>query len=367
MPPTNSASNITPEQQEEIKKQIELQKQRCPFCQMVTGQIPVKKVYEDDKVLAVLDINPISKGHVLLMPKEHYPIMPLIPQDLLNHLFRITKHISEACLTKIPCQGTNIFIGNGAIAGQSPTGHSMIHIIPRDEGDEIKNFNLPKIKIIAKEVDEILPSLKNNINIMLRENVMKHPIPGRKPPKVEMPEITEEQLIQTIEANPQLKDILVNKPDQFKQLLQTNKQLQMLFHGKDIDKIIDKLSEAKASDHDQKSSISDIKGKQVEVVEPKLNLDAIAEVMKEKEEKVEEETQEEEEKQTEDTEEQDDDEEKETVEKQEEKEEQDDDEEKETVAKQEEKKDQEQDDDEEEEEDEPKKGVNLDQIADLFS
>ena len=70
MPETVDTSNMSPEQI------MELQKQKCPFCQIVAGKIPSKTIYEDDKVLAILDINPIAKGHVLVMPKEHYPIMP---------------------------------------------------------------------------------------------------------------------------------------------------------------------------------------------------------------------------------------------------------------------------------------------------
>tara|TARA_Y100000034_G_scaffold89941_1_gene108307 strand:- start:3129 stop:4136 length:1008 start_codon:yes stop_codon:yes gene_type:complete len=263
MPETIDTSNMS---QEEI---IELQKKQCPFCQIIAGKIPSKKVYEDDKIIAVLDINPISKGHVLVMPKEHFPIMPTIPEETLSHLFKTVKHISHACLKKIPCQGTNIFIANGGIAGQTAY-HFMVFIIPRDEGDNIQNFHLKKIDIDQKELDQIIPQLKNNINIMLRDKLLKNPIPGKEPPKVETPKITEEQLIKTIEANPQLKQMITTNPNQLKQLIQTNAQLKMLFEGKDVDKIIKKINQG------------------VEIVEPKMNLDAISEVLNKGEDTMEE-------------------------------------------------------------------------------
>ena len=85
----------TPEQIQEMQEKMknmspeelkELQKQQCIFCQIIDGKVNSKKVYEDDKCLAILDINPSNPGHVLLMPKEHYPLMPLIPQDVIDCL-----------------------------------------------------------------------------------------------------------------------------------------------------------------------------------------------------------------------------------------------------------------------------------------
>src|SRR3989344_253434 len=84
--------NMTPEQI------AELQKQNCIFCHITSGKVASKKVYEDDKCLGILDINPANPGHVLLMPKEHYAIMPLIPEDELKHLSMVAKAISNILL-----------------------------------------------------------------------------------------------------------------------------------------------------------------------------------------------------------------------------------------------------------------------------
>ncbi len=122
--------NMSPE---ELKQ---FQMQNCVFCQIIEGKVASKKVYEDDKCLAILDINPANPGHVLLMPKEHYSIMPLIPEDIINHLFMISKQISTALLKALKAEGTNIFVANGAAAGQKAQ-HFMIHIIPRMEKDGV--------------------------------------------------------------------------------------------------------------------------------------------------------------------------------------------------------------------------------------
>ena len=120
--------NMSPEELQE------LQKQQCIFCQIVTGKIPSKKVYEDSICLAILDINPATKGHILLLPKEHYAIMPQVPEKILGHLSIVAKHVSQVVLKILRTDGTTVFIANGAAAGQRAQ-HFMIHLIPRRSGD----------------------------------------------------------------------------------------------------------------------------------------------------------------------------------------------------------------------------------------
>ena len=74
----------------------QLQKQQCIFCQIISGKIPAKKIYDDEIAIAILDINPASKGHLLLLPKEHYMIMPQVPDGVLAALScRSEEHTSE--------------------------------------------------------------------------------------------------------------------------------------------------------------------------------------------------------------------------------------------------------------------------------
>src|SRR3989338_4984837 len=94
--------NMSPE---ELK---EFQKKQCIFCQIIAGKVQSKKIYEDDKCIAILDINPANPGHILLLPKEHYSIMPQVPESEIAHLFVVMKTISNAALRGLGVQGTNI-------------------------------------------------------------------------------------------------------------------------------------------------------------------------------------------------------------------------------------------------------------------
>ena len=128
--------NASPEQLAQMSKE------QCIFCHIASGRVASKKVYEDDKVVCVLDINPGNPGHVLVVPKEHYVIMPQIPEDVLQHIGMIAKGISHAQLRALKAQGTNLFVANGVAAGQRAQ-HFMMHVIPRMEGDGI-GFALPE-------------------------------------------------------------------------------------------------------------------------------------------------------------------------------------------------------------------------------
>lgn len=139
--------NMSPEQL------MELQKQQCTFCKIAKGEIPSKKVYEDDSCVAVLDINPANVGHMLLLTKEHYQIMPQIPEKEIIHLAAVSKQLSRAALKTFSAQGTNVFIANGAVAGQRAP-HFMIHIIPRMEKDDI-SLNIPENKLDEKEIENV--------------------------------------------------------------------------------------------------------------------------------------------------------------------------------------------------------------------
>ncbi|MCM2326188.1 MAG: HIT domain-containing protein [Candidatus Woesearchaeota archaeon] len=134
----------------------------CPFCKIVSGEYPSKKVYEDSKVMCVLDINPAAQGHILIFPKNHYFIMPQIPPDEFSHLSKAALKISEIARQRMFAQKTKIFIANGGIAGQQ-VAHFLMHIIP--EG-------IHSLHVEGKENPnpEIYDALKKNLRIMLQKN-----------------------------------------------------------------------------------------------------------------------------------------------------------------------------------------------------
>jgi len=142
--------------EEDIRKMspeqlAELQKQNCLFCHLSANKIPSKKVYEDDICFAILDINPGTKGHMLLLPKEHYMMLPQTPEAVIKHLAAVAKKLSRAALVALKAEGTNIFIANGAVAGQKAP-HVIIHIIPRYPDDHVTAFDLPEKEIRPEDL-----------------------------------------------------------------------------------------------------------------------------------------------------------------------------------------------------------------------
>lgn len=114
----------------------------CEICDML-GSGKLKKVYEDDKVIAVLCPEPVSQGHVWVMPKKHYTIIEHVPDFEVAHIFGITNKVSISLFEVLQVQGTNIFIQNGVAAGQKHN-HFLINIIPRMPDDNVKLDWQPK-------------------------------------------------------------------------------------------------------------------------------------------------------------------------------------------------------------------------------
>ena len=201
---------ISPEQfktlQEKIKNMSpeelrEFQKKQCIFCQIISGKIQAKKIYEDEHAVAILDINPANPGHILLLTREHYSIMPQIPEDEISHVFMLAKSLSNSMLRSIDAQGTNIIVANGIAAGQRAQ-HFMAHIIPRKENDGV-NFVLPQKTIEQDEIEQI----GNKIAAALaggaektQEPEIRMPMPTKQPEKKtdaaprKKPEAKEEQV-----------------------------------------------------------------------------------------------------------------------------------------------------------------------------
>jgi histidine triad (HIT) family protein len=106
----------------------------CIFCKIVAGQIPCTKVYEDDQVLAFMDINPISPGHTLVIPKKHYETISEMLADEAAALFRPVPALAAAVKAGVGAVGLNVLQNNGRVAGQA-VDHLHVHLIPRWEAD----------------------------------------------------------------------------------------------------------------------------------------------------------------------------------------------------------------------------------------
>lgn len=119
-------------------------KNNCVFCAIAAGEIPSFKVYEDDLVLAYLDINPVSEGHTLVIPKAHTTGLLDTPDATLAEVIARVKKVAAHLKTALPCDGFNICQNNGEAAGQT-VPHIHFHIVPRraDSGEDPLSFATP--------------------------------------------------------------------------------------------------------------------------------------------------------------------------------------------------------------------------------
>jgi histidine triad (HIT) family protein len=108
--------------------------ENCIFCKIVKGELPATKIYEDDKVLAFLDIAPVNIGHTLVIPKEHFVNIYETPEDIIGKMMHTAKGVAHALKKEVGADGTNITMNNEKAAGQV-VFHAHIHIIPRLEND----------------------------------------------------------------------------------------------------------------------------------------------------------------------------------------------------------------------------------------
>lgn len=107
----------------------------CIFCKVISGEFPSTKVYEDDSVVAFLDINPVNPGHTLVVPREHFATMLKTPDEVLDKLILAVKKLTPAILKAVGSNGFNLGVNTGGVAGQV-VFHTHFHIMPRlpDDG-----------------------------------------------------------------------------------------------------------------------------------------------------------------------------------------------------------------------------------------
>lgn len=130
--------------------------ENCIFCKIINNEIPSYKLYEDDLAIIILDISQSTKGHCLIIPKDHYQNIFEIPKDLSQHLFDLAHKYSSILKDKLNINGLNILNNNNEIAGQT-VFHFHIHLIPRyDFNDKIQ------IKFLEnnQDIEEVYNFLK---------------------------------------------------------------------------------------------------------------------------------------------------------------------------------------------------------------
>ena len=106
----------------------------CIFCAIVNGTIPSSKVFESDTIYAFLDLNPVHKGHTLIIPKKHFKDVTELDTALGRDIFDAMQRVARAVMEATGARGFNVLQNNGRIAGQM-VDHLHWHIIPRFEND----------------------------------------------------------------------------------------------------------------------------------------------------------------------------------------------------------------------------------------
>ena len=133
--------------------------------------VQLKKIYENDSFIAVLDIKPASKGHVLLFPKKHYQLLAQMSEEEVNSLFTLANKLSAIVFECMKAEGTNIFTANGNAAGQM-IPHVVVHIIPRWKDDKI-SFAWEGAKVDEKEMNDIQMNISKLVQEQLKEKVQR--------------------------------------------------------------------------------------------------------------------------------------------------------------------------------------------------
>lgn len=107
----------------------------CVICEIVAGRLESSRVYEDDRVLAFMDLHPVTPGHLLVVPKVHAPYLADVDEELGMHVFAVARRLAAALrASDLPCEGINLFLADGEAAFQE-VFHLHLHVFPRTVGD----------------------------------------------------------------------------------------------------------------------------------------------------------------------------------------------------------------------------------------
>jgi len=137
--------------------------ENCIFCKIINNEIPCYKIYEDEFILAFLDINPVVIGHTLIIPKKHFENIFKIEDEYLERIITASKKISLKMKEALGVEGINLYQANGSVAGQT-VFHFHLHVLPRREGDNV-DFIKWMGEITKKLEKEQFEEIRNKLSI----------------------------------------------------------------------------------------------------------------------------------------------------------------------------------------------------------
>ncbi len=127
--------------------------ENCIFCKIANGEIPSKAIYEDEDFKVILDLGPATKGHALILPKEHAADLFELPEETAAKAVILAKKLGKQMTDNLKADGLNLIQNNGEAAGQT-VRHFHLHLIPRYENDGQHILWNPK-EISQEELEEI--------------------------------------------------------------------------------------------------------------------------------------------------------------------------------------------------------------------
>lgn len=132
------------------------------FCKIIDGEIPSTKIYEDDDVLAILDISQVTRGHTLVIPKAHYDNFLSCPPELAHKVFDVAQRIGQAMMSEIGAEGINILTNVKEVAGQS-VNHFHVHVIPRYRANEGFQITMKAQDVSSIDLPRIAMAISDNL------------------------------------------------------------------------------------------------------------------------------------------------------------------------------------------------------------
>ena len=135
-----------------------MREDNCIFCKIANGDIPSKMLYEDEEFKVILDLGPATKGHALILPKNHYHDLYDLPDETVGKVMLLAKKMAMHMTEKLKCDGFNLVQNNGEAAGQT-VFHFHLHLIPRYEEDG-QTLGWKSLELSQEEMEEIYQKLK---------------------------------------------------------------------------------------------------------------------------------------------------------------------------------------------------------------
>ena len=130
-----------------------MREDNCIFCKIANGDIPSNMIYEDEEFKVILDLGPATKGHALILPKNHYHDLYDLPDETAGKVMLLAKKMAMHMTKKLKCDGFNLVQNNGEAAGQT-VFHFHLHLIPRYEEDG-QTLGWKSLELSQEELEKI--------------------------------------------------------------------------------------------------------------------------------------------------------------------------------------------------------------------